>query len=103
MKTMQEKYPVQWCGDPGNCDGCHKPIDTFDRFYDAKTRRGPWGKFCPACAVRFCQVSWPSDAQIPTVQTGTGIGQCYMKCIVYQTPADGSTETRHIEWRKIAG
>lgn len=39
---------VNWMGTPPTkCDTCEAPI--VDKFYDEKTKMGPWGCLCPNC------------------------------------------------------
>lgn len=52
---------------PDKCDTCNNPIT--ERFFDAKTRMGPWGCLCPTC-----QVLGPGMNQL-----GLGKGQEYTK------------------------
>ena len=55
-----------WMGEPPEkCDGCEEPLK--NEFYDAKTRMGPWGCFCPDCF------------DVYGLSLGMGFGQHYVK------------------------
>lgn len=57
-----------WMGSvPSNCDACS--MELTDKFYDAKTKFGPWGNLCPAC-----HTNGPGLGKV-----GTGLGQGYTK------------------------
>lgn len=57
-----------WCGPvPSNCDACDASI--ISKFYDAKTKMGPWGNLCPSCFVLGPGIG----------KLGTGCGQEYTK------------------------
>jgi hypothetical protein len=61
----QAMNEVTWVGDISNCDICNRPIEGI--FFDAKTRRGPWGILCPACFERY------------GIGVGHGAGQMYQR------------------------
>jgi hypothetical protein len=73
---------TQWLSQvPEKCDTCDTPIT--NKFYDAKTKMGPWACMCPTC-----QVLGPGINKV-----GLGLGQEYTK-----TKVDGK-----IIWKKTAG
>jgi len=59
--------PVYWCGPaPERCDSCRLAVR--DRFFDARTVKGPWGILC-----------WPchENPAIGLGKLGPGFGQQY--------------------------
>lgn len=47
--------PKRWLGSwPANCDQCATDLTKEKYFCDARTRRGPWGLFCPECFEWLC-------------------------------------------------
>ena len=73
MTTVYWLSPV-----PGFCETCEGPI--HNKFYDARTKYGPWACMCPSC-----QTLGPGLNKL-----GTGLGQEYIK------QADG-------KWLKTGG
>ena len=62
---------VRWISPvPGFCETCDGPIK--DKFYDAKTKLGPWACMCPTCFTLG-----PGYGKL-----GQGLGQEYTKKIV---------------------
>jgi hypothetical protein len=51
---------------PTHCDLCQGSIQEV--FYDAATRSGTWGNFCPACAELFQIFLGPGRGQQYTLQ-----------------------------------
>jgi hypothetical protein len=60
--TTEKKWHGTW---PANCDYCDLPLTNHSTFFDAKTKVGPWGLFCPSCFEMLC------------LGLGTGYGQKY--------------------------
>lgn len=71
MKTIK-----RWLGStPEVCDTCNKPI--VGKFYDAKTKKGPWANMCHKCFT-----AGPGFGKL-----GVGLGQ------EYTVQADGWVKT----------
>lgn len=72
--------PIYWLSPLTNCDWCGTPFERVfgAKMYDARSKRGPWGNFCPTCF------------HLEAGSLGTGHGQEY----TYQP--DG-------RWLKTAG
>jgi hypothetical protein len=69
MPTLAEKPPSYWCGDPpAQCDACRQQPRVAEKFFDARTVRGPWAILC-----------WPchENPHIGLGKLGTGFGQRY--------------------------
>jgi len=63
---MTKPAPKKWQGTwPKDCDICSEPLSNASGFFDAATKRGPWGLMCPACFAYY------------GIGLGTGMGQKY--------------------------
>lgn len=56
-----------WSGAVSKCDVCGTPLSL--KFYDMKTKQGPWGCLCPECAMNGIGIG----------KVGLGYGQEYTK------------------------
>lgn len=86
---------VYFSGEPGECDGCTRPLAQERYFADCELPgRGAWGNLCSVCvAVDRVRFAW-------------GRGQLYQRVEVDATDSDGSVSggrSGDSAWLLVAG
>ncbi len=85
-----DSQPLEWVGEPGECDACGRPLKTETFFCDTElpARGGQWGLLCRTCTV------------VEGIRPGWGRAQFYEKQRAKGTLGAGGQEA---VWRCVAG